>query len=1610
MDVARGRKWLIAVGIVAGCFVLLVSARNLIGKSLVAAIAGSVTGTDVSIGGVKIGLGGISLEHLVVQSRSGEPIATIAGIEATYNLSDLITGKNRRFGLETLDVIRPQITLIRHRNGTFNIPLPQAAPSGGPAAPFNVTGKVVGATVVAIDRMPNFGPPMLVTDAHATFAIDQAGRSSYTAGLTFHDGGRSYPIAGSGRLDASSGLGMQRWSIPAMPVARLIDFAAANSQFRLINGSISGANVRIFSLPLPGGASQTGVIATTLVRDVEIASPSLLQPVRDLHGRLDVSTQGAILEDVTGALAGIPVHASGGVYDLSRPMLRVALRMRGNLATLRGAVAQMARLPIAGNVELNVLAEGAATSPLVMISVRSPEIRYLHAPIRDGAGLVAYENNELDILDAHAYYAHFAAQARGRILLTPRTNDIEVLAHASAPANTVPYATDVVPGMPIEGTLLATASDPKLIETHGVLEGSSSSQRLAAAFAVTSKGAGSVGPLLVTGSRGELFAQVALDHPSNDHAGFLHARDLRVASVNVPPLPGFPVRALPPVRGTFDADVLGTLDQGRPAAAGTARLRGSFRGYDVDAPLALVYGSNQAIVQITGARFSGAHVKAGLSGTVALTPRSVHVLAIDARANGGEALASGTLGNNDPIALSAENLPLLGGALSLAAIAHADLSAPSLSSTVLARGMRYDRLLISGMSSLQYAKGTLGIGATSLGAGAAYVAVSGSVGGLAIGKRIVPRYDVEARVRAADAHSLVAIAAPARANLVTGSIDGDAYLRGSGTSPDIRGSLSIPEGSVNGLAFADLHGSLDGTMQRMTLRNGGVTVGTTMLAFSGSATRTRDVDLTVSAPHANLADFDDLFNAGDMLDGRGNLSATLAYAPGAIASSGSATFNGLRYARLNIGNAEAGWSTTGTRIALALLAGGAAGKLQTSGTIDSSTHALDLAMTVSKVDLSTWLPQFGFTEPVSGDFNATGYATGVFPNVDSSFQAQIVNGRAGPFPLERATIALHTTGGAGRIDAANVTVPYLTATAAGTFGFHANDPLAVSVHATSPNIGLLAHEATGKTNALAGALDTTLRLSGTRLAPQIADQSTLTSLRYDKLTIPRVVAQVSASQHWLAITQAEADLQHGRALLVAQVPLQLSPPGVPRDEPFTAAVTADDLDLTSFASVLPSGTHLAGRIDGTVRATGELDNPAFDGLLTLDDASYSGPQESTPIAGGAQLAFAGRRVTLQNASFRAGGGTVVMSAIATVPSVQDLNAIALSMRATATNAVVDLPQYFKGRIDGTLVATHPADAALTIGGTMTLSSARVPMTAFVTPSSTSAAKPLPVSVAFRDFTIAVGQDVRVQSPNVDVGATGHLTLNGPLAHLAPSGSFLATGGTVSFYRTFQLQHANVTFAPSSGIIPDVNAVATTYVTNPDTEIRLHVTGPATGMNIAFASQPPYNRSQILGLLVGAQAFGAVQGVNATGGGTFSATSAVSSLAVGQVNTLFTRSMLEPLNTALASTFGFSNVQLTSNLAQGQYGAQFVKAFGHNLQAIFNQSFGYPQRTTMTLAMTMNNESAVRLSAYTQPDVGLFLSPPPALPPPDTVGQAAQLQLLQRSGTNGFSLVYQRRSW
>lgn len=1509
-----------------------------VARLAIGAAAAAVAHVDLSFENLTIAPDRAVFDRLRVTSFRGEPIATIDRLAVAYDLRDLFTGR-RLFGLAAVDADTPHVTIIRRPDGTYNIPIPQApAKQPGKQAPLILRARVSNGSIDVVDQERDADPiarHLYAKRIDLDADLSTTAHSSYRASLTYGErADRLYPVRGRGTIDAG-GLIDQHWIAAALPVAGAVNFVVNSPAMRLRAGLLRGADLRYFALPGPNGPLAPQLAATGVLEGGRIAIAGLAKSVDDIRGIVDVFGGGLLTPHLDASLAGVPVRISGGVYGLSDPHLRLTVRGNGDLARLRSAFAQAERLPMRGPLDFALLVEGRAVAPLTWIALQSLGVTYAQAAVENPHGLIAFDGRQADIVRFGASYAGADLRASGDVALAHRSNALEMLLGVRTPPDSLPYAPMLVPGMSFDGVALAQAADLNRIGLGGVLSGTSATQRLDAIFNVDSRGSGSIGPLLVRGSRGSIYARIALDHPHDASLGLLDARNVPIAAAK---------------------------------AVGSATLFGQ------ESKGAIAIGGN-ALLQAAWGRMR-AHGTAVSKGT---------------------ALAGNVFGG----ITSRE----IGNAGFGATIAGAPL-APRIAGTLVISGGRYRDFDLNGNAAVAFSNDTLRVHDAAVGIGPLLVGVDGTLGNLAPGAPFAPRYDLAAQLHSSDARTLLAAAQPRVAPLVQGSIDADVHIGGAGRAPLVAGSLEAPEGSVNGLAFRDLQTSFAGGTRSLALSAGHVVVGSTAIAFDGQ-TSTADARVTASSPQVNLADFNDFFDAGDTFAGTGHaaIAATLE-GTHLVASDGAASFSGARFRRIELDDVAAGWETTGHTVVGNVALGGETGRVHLSGSIAPSTMTANLSASARGVDLGTWLPMLGYDVPIAGRLDADTGVAGRYPDLAMNLRAAVFNGTAFRIPIQRFEVAASASHGRATIHSAVLDIPSLSSTASGTFGLLAGNSLAIVVHSTSPDLGSLLETATGKNFGVSGSFDSTLHVGGTRAEPQLSDTVVLDSLRYGNVIIPRVSGVIGVNRRAVTVSAGEVDFQRGKAQIAATVPIRLEPPTIAAGSgPISASLTAGGIELAQFANLLPKGTQVNGRIDGNVTAGGTLASPQFNGSLELRDGEFRGPLEKSPITGvGAQLSFTGTQATFQS-SASVGGGTLSAQGNATLANLDRPADLPLTLQARAENTRLDIPDYFAGVLDGSVSVTRAPGSPLGIGGDVTVSNARLPLNAFLSQQhGATNGQHLP-EVAFDRLQVTAGHNVRVQSANVDIGAEGSVTLGGTLSAPALSGSFSSTGGSLSFLRNFNLQSGTVQFAPSSGVIPRVDAVATTFVTNPATAVRLHVTGPATNMNLAFTSDPPYSREQILGILVGAQQFGAVQGVQSTRQNV-SAVSTAQNLALGQVNTLFTRNLLQPLSASLGGAAG-ANVQLTSDIQTG-LGINAVKGIGRYVNAIFSQTFGYPRTQSIAFEANPTVGTGLRLTIYTSTGPTLFAVQQPQMVGVDVLNLNPLTSFTPSGGTNGVSFSFQKK--
>ena len=1088
-----------------------------------------------------------------------------------------------------------------------------------------------------------------------------------------------------------------------------------------------------------------------------------------------------------------------------------------------------------------------------------------------------------------------------------------------------------------------------------------------------------------------------------------------------------------------DADGSAGYDAGTFALDGRvrssfARLRALAPDLDargaIDVPLRVIGDGTSTAIAVTGARFIGASVRGialrDADATVVARDGTFDVRAARIGIDGGTIVAAGRIGDaGDLIALTSAlplrplagaSVPIDAGALLAYVRARGPLAAPRAEIGLAVAGARVHGLDLAANATATYAAGTVRIAELSALAGDGSIIAAGAVRDISGPRAAV---DLTAHVRGAQ---IAQIDRVARLPIPypDGEIDADARVIGPLASPQISAELNIPNGSVNELGFRDAHAGLHGDLANVAVRGGTVTVGSTTVTFSGDIGRAAQ-RITVNAPHVDLTDFDNYFDTADALAGRGHAALAADISTSGVRTTGDVAIANARFHRFAIGDANANWRTVGRTIhANAAVQGAhgnaslvAAATLPASAPLRDAPHrvAFDANGMVGAFDLAAWLPAAGIQAPVAGVLDATAHAHGSAAAPQFALTAAVTNGSAAHYHLDALTLAADGDARRAHVSSLHLAGAGLTADANGTAGYGAHDPLALALHATSPDLPTL-ERALGLKLVVGGTATTDVHLTGTRTAPRIAQTLDATGLSTARYTIPRVHADASADESTLRLNAFEADLVKGRLSASATVPIVFAPPRIGvRNAPLAATLLADAIDLTQFANLLPAHSKVTGMLDGRIVASGTPQNPAVDGTLALTGGSYASDLVRSAFTNArARLTFTREAAQLSDVHTDVGGGTIDGTGNVTFGDARDLRrTLALNAQLIARNARLDINKYLTGTVDGTVTAVKAAGRRATvIGGNVAFSKTRIPTSALIpSSSSTTQTTAAPLPVAF-DLTVQAGNDVRVLGSGVDVGARGAVTVGGTLAAPTLAGSLQSTDGRLSLYRTFVLQRGLVSFDPADGLIPNVDATATTSITNPNTDILLHVTGPATQLNIDLSSNPTYDKEQILGLLINAQAFGAVQGVQTTqtsGGGINAA-----NIAGGYLSSQLSQSLLEPFGSQLGQSLGFSDLALGYDYGSG-FSAGATRALTKNLSASFHQTFGVDQREILGFSYALSDQSAVQLSVFNagnqSPNIvstGSFLGNQDTFTPANYTLQALQ----PPPGVAGVVFTYQRK--
>jgi hypothetical protein len=1725
--VQRRRAGLIAILVLVLGGGLAVAFRAPLLRATVAAALDMTTGYRVAFTSLALGRDGAVAEGVSVR-RGPDPVLEARRVTLHYTLRDLFPGASRRYGLRDVLIEGANFSIVRHADGTFNIAAASGQASGKapeqPAVPLRFHARIVDASVTVIDPYRIFaGSRRIVLQKLSLQAeVDTAGRTHYVGSGGIVTAGAPNvvePLKLAGSTDAQRGYGVHRLTAAHLRLRDLVNYIMNSPTAHASTGDLRDVDLRAYAFDLadlqPKGYHLSGGAS---LEDGILYVPGLKRPLRDLRGRLNVYDDGLAVPNAAATLGGIPVRLAGAIYGWSAPAFRLGAVARGDLTAARTLFAFSQRLPLNGGLNTDTLIEGPVGLPLVATSFSAPSADYGAYPLRNVHGAALYYDSSVTLVPVAAKYGPIDFLVTGRLDLG-QSADSRLLVDAHAPAGSIPYLAQAVPGAPLRATALMLGSD-LAFDTRGVLDGAGGGDQIAGSFHVDGHGDGTFGPFGITHADGSSAVGAFYLNRSVSLSGFwLDAQNFRVAaSPRHPVLPGLPNLAPPELSGTLDGTLAGEgspstfslagrmharnvifgaytiadVDVSLAGSPGDVRLNnvraqgpwGRFEGAGgyasgglallgtyhgsfeelrtfsgdlgatgaVDGPVALLIDSNRTLVQTQGASSPGARVHGipfdGLNATLAISGGRLDIYAASANLAGGRLAAAGTLGGNERLGVSVSGANALelrgagspldrGSVAAIGSVAY-EGALPTFDGGISVDGGSVRRLGVAGNGEVRANASDVSLRDTSAQVGQAYGLLGGTLGG--VGTRS-QHYALTVQARDVPVGPFARLLNPHRHD-IGGMLDSTLSVAGSGSSlPMVSGDIAMTEGTFNGQAFRDVRARIGVGPTGLAAEGGSVVVGSTHATFSAMLSGS-DATLRLNAPDAELSDFDDLFDTGDTLGGRGRIAGDFSKRGATVQTDADVAITRLRYRLFELGDATALWTSKGQRVNAHVAIGGASGRLEATGALTLASRApvqkllqrssFDGTAQLRGLDLGVWLPVLGYQVPVGGRVDADATLSGPLSNPNMTTEATLLGGTIWKFPVDRAVLSLDSNFSRATLRSAELDLPALVLTANGSLDFGKLEQMQLAVHANSSNLGTLVKKFYGTQLSLTGTAEADLHADGPRSKPHIVGGFDIEKATVGGVAIPRALGEFTLAGRDFVLSDAEVGFNKGTLFLAGSVPFQVAPFGLgPASAPLSLELSAKAIDLTNFAPLLPANSTLKGLLDGRIALNGTAGNPQLIGGLALTGGEMQSPYETVPLTKlGAQLTFTSKTLTLESLHAEAGGGSLDLNGNATFPDLVKPGADATyAFSATAKALRLNFPRFGQGQIDGTFALTHEPGKLALISGTGTLQDAVIPFSALLLPSAgalsgsaidaiVTPTLPLPADVAFA-LNLTAGNNVRVRSGNVDIGGRGPLQIAGTASSPQLTGRFDSTGGTLAYFNTvFRVQSGAVTFEPGQGLIPSLDAIATTHVINPDpnsfknptgtADITLGVTGLVTNMNIQLSSDPSYDRQQILGLLLNAPAIGA--SLFATSPGVpvnrNNGQVTVGQEAFGILNAQFTRNLLAPIETQAAGALGLTNLAFNVDYGGG-LGLSARKVLGKTTDLIYVQSFTYPYRQTFGFDLKPNPVTAMQFTIFQSLGAqGFGVYTLNNLNPSQPYNQRATATQ-PSTGTSGFSFSLQR---
>jgi hypothetical protein len=946
---------------------------------------------------------------------------------------------------------------------------------------------------------------------------------------------------------------------------------------------------------------------------------------------------------------------------------------------------------------------------------------------------------------------------------------------------------------------------------------------------------------------------------------------------------------------------------------------------------------------------------------------------------------------------------------------------PDIAGTAILQDGGIGRLPLSGDVDVDYADDRLVAKDGDVSIGGSFAHVSGVVSGIGPGlstKRA--GLSLRASMREGDLGSLADRFLPSNID-VEGTVAARLRVRGTIGAPAIDGSVAADSGSLQGVAFEDLDGSVAVSSGSVRIARGSVAFASSRFAFSGSLSQAA-LHLRASTRDVDLADFNDFFDGYDTLEGAGSGDIAFESTRTGVLASGEMSVTRASVVGFPLGAVDADFASRGDQLLAHMRQSGTAGSSDLAGTVtfgprrsalpDLASARYDVHGSMRGVDVGQVAPLIGRESiGLTGLLDADGSLRGGLRAPTGHVDFNLRGGHIGKVAIETARGSIDTDGKTTTLAHATIDLPFATVNGGGSFG--PGKRVAASFSIAASDIGTL-FGILGHPGIASGIGSASVSVAGTSSAPRVT--TTILTGRGSAYGVPvdRVTGVVTYGPGEVDIGNAEVDLGGGRGAFTigGTLPLQLEPFGLgPKDRPIDLVLAAHAVDLSALSGLTSRYLSMSGTLDAEGAVTGTAGRPQIAGAAHLRHAGASSPRETVDAQNvGADLSFDRDTLTLTRLTGNLGSGSFNgTGAVHIVPAAGLLKVASISYWSRLDLHDVDLsvPDWVSGSVNGTLRLTKSGSTPF-LSGDATLDDGTVPFSAIyelasgygsgpapdngpipgvpdvrpghivvyggpvfgggpvqVRSGAIGTVAPPPVRVlpsVDLDVNAGAGRSVRVHGGAIDLTAGGGLLIGGNLRSPTLAGTFTSTRGQIGYFDTnFRLVRGTVTFDPAEGLLPTLDVKAITDLSG--AEITLTVTGRVDNLQTDLSSDPSMTRDAIVAILLHAPQLNSVIGASPNG-----AQSALYAEAQSYFNAQLTRSLLFPVESMIAQTINVEQISLIYD-QENRVDVEIRKLITPTVFAIYRSSLNIPVTQTEGVAYSLRDYADLEI-LQTQSPTGL----------------------------------------